>query len=587
MPDSTSNYFLSVALQHHQAGRLREAEQGYRQVLQANPGHAFAMHNLGIIAGQIGNYPAGIELLRRAITLNPSWPEARANLGKMLTDAGQLDAAADACRQAIAINSNCAEAHNNLGVIFRLQRRIDESIASARQAIAIRPHYPEAFTNLSASLVERGEFAAAIAAAQQAIALSPQYAEAHNNLGHALKAAGKLEEAVVAYRQAIQLNPQLSEAHYNLGVIFADTDRLDEAISQFRRAIELKPNFADAHYNLANAFQARAQYDEALNHYRSALAIQPDHKEARYALGTLRLLRGEFAQGWPEFEWRSKLRYVRPPELPQPRWDGSPLNGRTILLHADFGHGDSIQFVRYWPLVQAKGGQVIVHCHPSLKRFFQISIPSCQIIGHGEPLPPFDCHYTLMSLPHIFATDLSSIPSAPYLHADPQDIAVWQNRITQIPHPRVGLVWQGNFQHINDRNRSIPLSLLEPLAQIADINFINLQKGPAADAIKTSPIPLTDFTPDLHDFADTAALISNLDLVIAVDTALAHLTGSLGKPVWTLLPLVPDWRWMLDRPDCPWYPTMRLFRQRSRGDWPGVIENVAAELQQFLAEQSS
>jgi tetratricopeptide (TPR) repeat protein len=578
---STIQHSLDQAIQHHQAGRLREADQCYRRILQVQPNHAFAMHNLGIIAGQIGNYPVGIELLRRAIGLQPNWAEARANLGKMLTDAGQLDAAADACREAIAIRPDCAEAHNNLGAVFRLQGRLEESVAAARRAIAARPQFAEAYTSLSATLKLQNKFTEAIAAARQAIALRPGYDEAHNNLGNALQAAGQLEDAIAAYRLAIQFNPSFADAHYNLGTIFSEKDQLDEAIFHLRRAVELKPGFADAHYNLANALMARGQYDDAMDQCRSALALVPAHNEAHYTLGALHLLRGEFTKGWPEFEWRCRIRDSRLPNFSQPRWDGSALDGRTILLYADFGQGDAIQFFRYWPLVAARGGKIIIQCHGSLKRLFQISAPSCQILSQNEPLPPFDCHCPFMSLPHIFATDLSNIPTETYLRADAADIAHWQKQIANIPHPRIGLVWQGNPNYLNDRNRSIPFSHFVPLAGIPGANFISLQKGSAADAARHSPVPLIDRTDQLHDFAETAALIANLDLVISSDTAVPHLTGALGKPVWIMLPAVPDWRWLLHRSDSPWYLTMRLFRQRTRGDWPGVIENVAEQLRHF------
>jgi hypothetical protein len=301
------------------------------------------------------------------------------------------------------------------------------------------------------------------------------------------------------------------------------------------------------------------------------------------------LSRGEFPEGWQEYEWRWKCKDF-PAHLrifTQPRWDRSPLEGRTILLHTEQGFGDAIQFIRYLPQVKQWGGKIQIACRAELVRLFQANSQGCQILAPGEPLPSFDVYSPFLSLPRIFATTLDNIPSVvPYLHAEADDAKKWQHRLADHSSTtNVGLVWAGNAAHQNDRNRSITLAKFAPLAQVPNVRFFSLQKGSPAAQSKSLPagMMLTDWTEELNDFSDTAALIANLHLVIAVDTAAVHLAGALGKPVWTLLPFVADWRWMLEREDTPWYPTMRLFRQTSEGDWKGVIDRVAHSLSEFAA----
>ncbi|MGD0390491.1 MAG: tetratricopeptide repeat-containing glycosyltransferase family protein [Tepidisphaeraceae bacterium] len=451
MAQLTIQQAFDLALRHHRAGRLHEAEQLYRQVLARQPEHADAMHNLGVISFQVGRNDVAVELIRRAIVLNPNYPEAYSNLGNVLTDKGELD----------------------------------EAIAAYRRAIALNPNLPEA----------------------------------HNNLGNALRDKGQLEEAVPVYRQAIALSP----------------------------------NFAEAHKNLSLALLAQ----------------------------------GDFQRGGEEYEWRWKCKDLPPPrDFAQPQWDGCPLEGRTLLLHAEQGLGDAIQFIRYLPLAAQRGGEIIIECQAELQRLFQTIAGSCQIVARGQPLPAFDFHCPLLSLPRVFGTNLANVPKdVPYLHADAEDAGRWQHRLAEhAPLVKVGLAWAGNPTHKNDRNRSIKLARLAALGQMPGARFFSLQKGAAAAETKTPPagMELVDWTAELKDFADTAALIANLDLVIAVDTAVVHLAGAMGKPVWTLLPYVPAWRWLLERQDSPWYPSMRLFRQPCIGDWDSVITRVVDALSLWI-----
>ena len=404
--------------------------------------------------------------------------------------------------------------------------------------------------------------------------------------------AGRLQEAEQLYRQVLAQQPEHARAMQFLGVIAHEFGRNDLALDLIRRAIALNPNSAQAHNNLGNILKANGQLDEAVAAYRRAIALNPDLPEAHHNLAYALLTRGDFQRGGEEFEWRSKCKDLPPPRnFAQPQWDGRPLEGRTLLLHAEQGFGDALQFIRYVPLMARRGGRIIIECPAGLQRLFQTIAGGCQIVAAGQPLPGFDLHCPLLSLPRVFGTNLANIPKdVPYLHADAEDARRWQHRLAGYSSiVRVGLAWAGNPTHKNDRNRSIKLARLAPLGQLPGVSFISLQKGDAAAEAKTPPpgMELIDWTEELKDFADTAALIANLDLVIAVDTAVVHLAGAMGKPVWTLLPFVADWRWLLDRQDSPWYPSMRLFRQPSIGDWDGVITRVAEALSLWIKNRGS
>jgi hypothetical protein len=428
-------------------------------------------------------------------------------------------------------------------------RPLDDAIAGYRREIANKP-LPEAYNNLGIALRDNGQLDEAIAAYRQAIAINPDLAEPHNNLASALLDKGRLDEAIDAFAKAISLNPTLAEVHNNLGVALAERGRLGEAIAAHRRAVALKPNLAKAHHRLGMAL----------------------------------LTRGDFQEGWEEYEWRWKCEGV--PLLlrnfPQPQWNGEPLDGRTILLHAEQGFGDAIKFVRYVPLVAQRGGKIVIVCFAELEKLFRAMPGNWQIVAPGRPFPAFDLHAPFMSLPRVLGTTLSNIPrNVPYLHADAEQVARWRQRLANLsPRLNVGLAWAGKPAQQNDRNRSINLAKFTPLGQVTGVRFFSLQKGTPAAQAKTPPtqMELVDWTEELKDFADTAALIANLDLVISVDTAVAHLTGALGKPIWTLLSFAPGWHWLLDREDSPWYPSMQLFRQTSVGDWDTVIARVAEAL---------
>jgi len=476
-------------------------------------------------------------------------PEAYSKLGIALAAESKLDQAIAAFRKSIELNPRSAADHTNLGVVLRTKRMTDEAIAAHRKAIELDPNHATAHNNLGNALRDRGDHHAAIAAFQKAIALNPTYAKALTNLGNALSQIGQLEQAALAHADAIKLAPLLAEAHHNLGVVLTEQHKLEAAIAALRRAIELKPDFAEPHLNLA----------------------------------FILLAQGHFKEGWEEFEWR--LKCDEPTEernsYPQPQWNGEDLRGRTLLIHAEQGAGDTVQFIRYLPQVVALGGTVLVACRAELVPLFTPLAQGCRFISEGQALPPFDMHCPLMSLPGVMGTTLDSIPgAAPYLQADLAAKERWQQLIGGGSALKVGLGWAGNPEHKTDRLRSMDIAQLAPLARVPGVQFFSLQKrAPGARAQARPPqLPIADWTELRKDFADTASLIASLDLVISVDTAVAHIAGALGKPVWTMLSFAPDWRWLTDRLDSPWYPTMRLFRQKAWGDWGSVISDVADAL---------
>ncbi|HEY1683678.1 MAG TPA: tetratricopeptide repeat-containing glycosyltransferase family protein [Tepidisphaeraceae bacterium] len=436
------------------------------------------------------------------------------------------------------------------------------------------------------TLCDEFRFGEAIGEYERAIALSPDFAEAYSNMGTALRDCGRIEEAIAAHQHALQLRPNLAEAMNNLAIALRDTGQWEKALQCCRRAIEMKPDYAEAHANLGVILAEMEQSEEAIAACRRAVALQPKRGVLQCNLGMILLKLGHYEEGWPQVEWRyfADPRYPAR-QIPKPRWYGEDLQGRTLLIHAEQGFGDTIQFARYVPLAVAHGGRVIFECYPEQRSLFECLPNVSQFITAGEPLPEFDLHCPIMSLPLAFRTTLDSIPTQPYLRPDPKLTEYWRHRIDAVhvygkpSRRKIGLVWAGKPTHTDDRNRSMGLSQLAPLAQV-DATFYSLQKGIAAEQASTPPagMVLHDFSNGFSDYAQTAAFIANLDLVIAVDTSAAHLAAAMGKPVYMLLPKIADWRWMIQREDTPWYPTMRLFRQQNWRDWSYPIEKIVALL---------
>jgi Tfp pilus assembly protein PilF len=427
----------------------------------------------------------------------------------------------------------------------------------------------------------------------RALALAPASAELHNNLGNTLRSAGRLEGAIAAYRSALALAPGLAEAHFNLALAILRRGDAAGAKQSLRAALKARPGFADAQLNLGYLLEEEGDHAGAIACYRGAIALEPRLIEAHVNLGMQLLLAGRYAEGWIEYEWRLRYPEYSGADLAAAalRWDGGALGGRTVLLDAEQGFGDAIQFLRYAPLVAERGGRVLLRCAPELAALGGTAPGITAAASRGAPLPAFDVYCPLPSLPLVFGATLENIPArVPYLHAEPKKVERWKQRLAgAAAECRVGLVWASQSKHRTAAQKSLTLAALRPLAAIRGVRFYSLQKGEAGREAEQPPsgMCIEDLGEELHDFSDTAAVLANLDLVVSVDTAVAHLAGALGRPTWTLLKFAPDWRWLLARADSPWYPTMRLFRQPARNDWELVVATVARELRQFAAAARS
>jgi tetratricopeptide (TPR) repeat protein len=583
MPEPTVEQDFASAVQYHQAARLSEAERLYRRVLARQPNHADALHLLGVLGAQIRRFGDAVELIGRAIALNPRVPEYYANFANALMESGQLDRAISAYGSAIRLKPGFAEAHKNLGIALKDKGMLDEAIKSHRRAIAIDPAYALAHGDLGYALAAKGEIDQAILSYRESLRLNPANPQVWNNLGIVLADKNLLSEAVAAYRESVRLKPE-HEAMNNLANALAKAGRLDEAVPVFHDAIRLKPNSPDIWSNLGLILREAGRLDEAIEASSYALQMVPEMPYPHWNIAQALLQKGDYERGWPEYEWRWRWKDFPSPRrnFAQPQWRGEPLNRRTILLHTEQGLGDIMQFVRYAPLVAARGGRVLLETPRSMALLFQ-SLPDVELVFSDQPLPSFDVHCPLMSLPLAFGTRLDTVPATvPYFHVAPGVAETWGKKLgPRTGRLRVGLAWAGNPKQVVDTRRSITLSHLSPLSKVPGVTFYSLQKGYAAAQTANPPpgMELIDLTGEIEDFADTAALISHLDLVISTCTSIAHLSGALGKKTWTLLAHLPDWRWMLGRDDSPWYPTMRLFRQTAPGDWAGVMGRVADALE--------
>ncbi|MFQ5962995.1 MAG: tetratricopeptide repeat protein [Candidatus Scalinduaceae bacterium] len=442
--------------------------------------------------------------------------------------------------------------------------------------------------------LQQGNLETATIFLRKAIELKPDHVVAYNNLGTVLQKQRKLDEAVLSFNQAITLKPDYADAYYNLGNAFIEQGKLDEAVNSYRNAISHNPGDAEMYYNLGNVLKEQGKLDEAVGNYRQAIKHKPDFADAHMNMSVALLLAGKLEEGWPEYEWRLCTKDDAPKNFKQPQWDGSPLNGQHILVHAEQGFGDTIHFVRYLPMVKAQGGYVLFECQRGLSKLLENCAGIDEIVERTpdkETTNQFDVHVPLLSLPGIFGTTLDTIPSdIPYITVDPKLVDQWHMRLDHNNDFKIGIVWAGSPKHKKDRYRSCSLADFVPLFNIPDLSFYGLQKGPASVDTLDPPkwVKLTNLGDELNDFADTAAVIANLELVISVDTAVAHLAGAIGKPVWNLLHSAPDWRWLLNRDDSSWYPSMRLFRQTQFYDWIGVFERVKKELlKEFISPKWS
>jgi tetratricopeptide (TPR) repeat protein len=529
--------------------QLDEAAKCFRHALELDPKCYDALNNLGIVLKRLEQWPEALTAFQSAISLRPEGAEAHYNMGNCLRAMGDLRGAADAFCAAVRHQRGYYAAYNNLAITLLDLGRVDESIAACRRAIEIDPSIPSGW----------------------------------ENLGLGLDRAGQPEDAIKALREAIRLDPNFTSAHTHLGVVLLEIGRLAESLECQLRAVELDPTNARFHNRLGNVLAAGGRFDEALEAYRKAIAYDQSSIEAHVNLGIYLMLVGRFDEGLHEYEWRLKMDNSGAARFATPLWDGKPFPGRTLLIWAEQGYGDAIQMARFIPRARALGGTVVVECREPLRRLFEPLSGVGSVVLLGNELPPHDFHLPMMSLMRVFRESRPPISNdIPYISApkDAQDRLVHAFR--QGRQMRAGIVWKGSITNQNDRNRSIPFEEIRALlSQSKNISFYSLQVESDVASASLEALRVVDLSPYLADFADTAGAMTHLDLVISVDTAAAHLAGAVGKPVWVMLPYSPDWRWMLNREDSPWYPTMRLFRQKSPEDWGGVIEKIVVALRDF------
>ncbi|MGQ0677805.1 MAG: tetratricopeptide repeat protein [Rhodospirillales bacterium] len=564
-------------------GKADMAEASLRPALRAAPAHPGMMQLLAVARARQGDLAEAETLLRQAIALEPEAAAHRVNLGIVLGRKGEFEAAIACYRAAIERQPRMTLAHTNLGNTLHKAGRSQEAVEVYRGALAIEPDDARVHFGLGRALEELERWRESEAAYRRALALQPDHALARTNLGNVLLAQKRAEEALEDQRRALAIDPLLAEAHVNRGAALYALDRFAEAEAAQRRALELNPGLAKAHKNLGMTLENLGRPDEALAAFEAALAAAPDDPDLHFTLGLSLLRAGRFERGWREYAWRWRLKEFAATrrDLAKPAWDGAALGGRTILLHAEQGQGDTIQTLRYAKLVAGRGGRVVLEVPPSLKRLSAGMEAVAQVVAAGETLPEFDVQCPLLDLPRLFDTRPETIPAdTPYLAADPRAAAEWRRRLAARPGLSVGLAWAGNPSYSNDRRRSLDPALLAPLLGLERVCFYSLQVGPAADDLARAPggEGVEKLGHLFADFADTAACIAALDLTVAVDTAVAHLAGALDRPVWILLPYAADWRWLVDRADSPWYRSATLFRQERPGDWAAVIERIREKL---------
>jgi tetratricopeptide (TPR) repeat protein len=627
------------AVELHGQSRLADARRLYEQVLQWEAGHGGALvmlaalvlstnelqraidlsdravrldpHNIAayMVRGhaqfQLHRHQAAVSSYEKAISISPGLADAHLHKGHALRGFKSFDAAAASYATAIALKPDLGPAHFHRGSVLRELGRLDAAIASFRRAIELDPACAEAPFECGLALSDLKQHEAALASYDRAVTIRTHYAEAHLSRGNTLKDLHRYREALASYDRAIAARPDYALAYSNRGNVLAELGETGPALASYDKAIELCPESAEAHCNRATLLHDLGGSDAALASFDRAIECRPDFAAAYQNRAYALLARGDFERGWSEHEWRwrnqqgSLVRAAR--SFPQPLWLGErSIAGKTILLHSEQGLGDTLQFCRYAQFVADLGATVILEVPGPLKTLLAGLDGISQIFVRGDALPAFDFHCPLMSMALAFRTTLSTVPArVPYIKPQAEQVLYWKEQLGERRKPRVGLVWSGGFRpdypelwSVNNR-RNVPLAKLSALKH-SDIEFYTLQKGEPAESELAKlrsqnwgGPELVDFTELLRDFSDTAAFIENLDLVLSVDTSVAHLAGALGKRVWIMNRFDSCWRWMRERVDSPWYPTARLYRQSSAGDWAGVVERIRADLEQLIIPRTS
>ena len=629
---------LEEAIALHQDGRVRQAEQIYQQILRINSQDAEALHLLGVVALQAKKYEVAVKLITQATKIDSEQSSFFNNLSVALIKQGKLEEAVQACQQAIKLKPNDAETHynlgialqkldkleqaltvyqkaikiqpgnaeiyNNLGVILWKQGKLDESIQAYQNAIEIQPNYAETYNNLGNAIQEQGKLDESIQAYQNAIEIQPNYAEAYNNLGNALQEQGKLDESIQAYQNVIEIQPNYAEAYNNLGNALQEQGKLDESIQAYQNAIEIQPNYAEPHNNLGNALREQGKLDESIQAYQNAIEIQPNYAEPHNNLGQTLLLKGDLHQGWKEYEWRwkckdfsSEIRY-----FPQVLWDGSDLNGKSILVWTEQGVGDQIMFASMLDDLLQMETNIITDCDIRLIPLFKRAFPKIQIFPRDNPPAQqlldtnIDYQIPIGSLGRWLRPNQNDFKrkNQSYLQACPEKTSKLKTKYKKLAgnKPLIGISWKSRNQNFGEA-KSTSLKLWTSILSRQDYFFINLQYGNVKHEVEEHisnkndiSIYLDNDIDSLENLDDFAAQIAALDLVISTSNATVHMAGALGKKVWNLLRYMPSWRWMLNKRDTLWYPSMKLFRQNRIGNWLSTFAEVELALDQHLNDDS-
>jgi len=590
--DAGAHADLGVALEA--VGRERDALTCFERAVVLDPNLATAHHNRAMLLARSGRHRQALESFDRALALQPHHAALIANRAHTLKELGYLPEAEQGYSLALAIEPHDPITRHSRALVCYLQGRYVEALRDYDALGADGQQNAAALIGRGATLVALRHYGEALPALERAIQLLPGNADAHVQRGVALLNLERNAEALESFDRALAILPDMSEVLNNRAIALTATGRLSEALEGFIRSVVLRGTTAESHINIGIVLKSLGRYREAAESFGRALRHKPDDPSAKFALAFLYLTLDEFDLGWPLYEARFDVPGLgnRARRFSAPRWQGmEPLAGKRLLVYAEQGLGDVLQFCRYLPLLVAQGASVVFEVLPALKALLRTLPADVRLVGRGERLPAVDYYCPLLSLPLAFKTRLDTIPACvPYLAAEPRRVSSWMQRLAALPGLKVGLAWQGNLaveKLIWARGRSIPLAALEPLARLPGVSVVSLQKGPGLEQLRNVPFAerIIDLSADLDcgpdAFLDTAGVMASLDLVISSDTSVAHLAGALGRPVWTVLAASPEWRWGLERSDSPWYPTMRLFRQTTDGDWRTVVTEIAQALQEL------
>lgn len=569
------------AQQYHKAGQLQQAEGLYRQILQTHPQHVDALHAMGLVAFQVGQYPLALDFIKQALSLHPTNPIIHNNLGTVLQKQGIFPEAAKHYQQAIQFQPTYAEAHYNLGNLLKAQNRWDDAIVAYQKAISLKPSYRDAHNNVGNIFFEQKHHQLAIHHYQKVVALEPSWVEGHYNLANALRDNKALEGAIAHYQTVIDLDPKYVDAYNNLGNVFETQGELEKAILCYQKGLVFAPQHAVLHNNWGSVLWEQGDHQAALGHFQKAIALEPNLADAHKNRGMVLLAMGDYLNGFPEYEWRLKTKSLPDYYRVKPQWQGEPISGKVLFIPTEQGAGDNIQFVRYLPYLRPYGCYVILACKSSLIRLFTKLPGVDELIVEGKAPAHFDYILPLASLAYVFETTFQRVPTpVPYLpkHSLPFPF---------IPkaHFKVGLVWTSHTPI--GKKKSCSLTKLESLFQIPKIAFYCLQLDLTEQekTIMEHYDTVFDLSPQIKDFTDTVAIIEQLDLLISIDTACLHLAGALGKPAWGLLPYAADWRWGIKGKTTPWYSSLQLFRQSQRGNWSTPLLEIQLALEQWGKEK--